>query len=116
MSSEDHSRAYPKVLIALLVLTAITVAVSFHDFGTKTANIVIGLSIALLKASLVTAIFMHMKYEMRWWLGLVLFPMALVMIIIFSNFADTALNDDFTSPAAEHIPHAQHGGSVGEKH
>ena len=116
MSSEDHSHAYPKVLIALLILTAVTVGVSFVSFGTKAANIVIGMAIALLKASLVVAIFMHLKYEKRWWLGLVLFPMVLVMIIIFSNFADTALNDDFTSPAAEHIPHAQHGGSAGEKH
>ena len=117
MSSEDHSGSYKKVLIALLVLTAITVYVGTQvNFGTRTANIVVGVLIAVVKASLVTAIFMHMKYEKRWWLGLVLFPMALVMIIIFSNFADTALNGDgtdpeggFTTPAAEHIHHASEG-------
>jgi caa(3)-type oxidase subunit IV len=115
MSSEDHSRSYTKVLLALLGLTIITVAVSFVSFGTKAGNIVVGILIAIIKASLVTAIFMHMKYEKRWWLGLVLFPMVLVMIIIFSNFADTALNDDFTSPAEEHIHHA-HAGSAGAQH
>jgi len=118
MSSEDHSGNYKKVLWALLVLTAVTVYVGVKvDFGTRAANIVIGVLIAVVKASLVTAIFMHMKYEKRWWLGIVLFPMALVMIIIFSNFADTALNGhgdskengEFTSPAAEHIPHGGHG-------
>jgi caa(3)-type oxidase subunit IV len=114
MSSEDHSGLYKKVLIALLVLTAITVFVGVKvDFGTRTANIVIGVLIAIVKASLVVAIFMHMKYEKRWWLGLVLFPMLLVMIIIFSNFADTALNDDFTTPAEAHIHHAE---SAGAKH
>jgi cytochrome c oxidase subunit 4 len=113
MSSEDHGGLYKKVLGALLVLTAITVAVSFVSFGTKAGNIVVGILIAIIKASLVTLIFMHMKYEKRWWLGLVLFPMVLVMIIIFSNFADTALNDDFTSPAAEHIQHAGSAGAAG---
>jgi cytochrome c oxidase subunit 4 len=118
MSSEDHSSAYLKVLGALLAFTAITVAVSFVNFGTKAGNIVVGVIIAVVKASLVAAIFMHMKYEKRWWLGLLLFPMALVMIIIFSNFADTALNGsgdtkengEFTTPAAEHIEHGHAGG------
>jgi cytochrome c oxidase subunit 4 len=116
----DHSGAYRNVLIALLIATIITVGLSHVSFGTHAANIVIGVIVAVVKASLVVAIFMHMKYEKRWWLGLVLFPILLVMIIIFSNFADTALNADqsdpissFTTPAEEQIKHvgqASHGG------
>jgi cytochrome c oxidase subunit 4 len=112
----DHSKSYRNVLLALLVLTAITVGISRVHFGTRSANIAVGLLVAIVKASLVVAIFMHMKYEKRWWLGLVLFPALLVMIILFSNFGDTALNGgadpkdpkengEFTTRADEVIPH-----------
>ena len=66
MSAEDHSGGYKKVLWALLVLTAVTVYVGTQvNFGTRTANIVVGVFIAVVKASLVAAIFMHLKYEKR---------------------------------------------------
>jgi cytochrome c oxidase subunit 4 len=48
---------------ALLALTAITVALSQVDFGR--VNIVVALGIATLKASLVAAFFMHLKYGAR---------------------------------------------------
>jgi cytochrome c oxidase subunit IV len=105
------------VLWALLALTIITVIVGVKvDFGTRSANIVIGVLIAIVKASLVTAIFMHMKYEKRSWLVLVLFPILLVMIIIFSNFPDTAMNQDFTTPAVERIPHVGASKAGGAAH
>ena len=128
----DHGKSYRNVVFALLALTAITVAISRVHFGTRAANIGVGLLVAVLKASLVVAIFMHMKYEKRWWLSLVLFPMLLVMIIIFSNFADTALNGggvdpehpeypngEFTTRAVPQIQHrgeAPHGGGGGASH
>ena len=114
MSAEDHSGLYKKVLGSLLVLTVVTVWVSTIHFG-RVGNITVGILVAIVKASLVTLIFMHMKWEKKWWLSIVLFPLALVMIIIFANFADTGLNDDFTTPALEKIPHTG-GGSSGAKH
>ena len=49
------------VLIALLMLTVITVAASRVDFGS--ANLLIAMLIACIKASLVIAIFMHVKWD-----------------------------------------------------
>jgi len=89
--AHDHSKAYVKVLLALAVLTFITVLVSRYHFG-RVGNIGVGLLIATVKASLVVMFFMHLKYEQRWWAGIVLFPLLLVMIIIGSNLPDTALN------------------------
>jgi cytochrome c oxidase subunit 4 len=43
------------------VLTVATVAVSYFDFGS--ANIVIAMLIATMKASLVAAFFMHLRYD-----------------------------------------------------
>lgn len=52
---------YLKVFIALLVLTVITVAAARVDFGAL--NAVVAFAIASVKAGLVLAIFMHLKYD-----------------------------------------------------
>jgi cytochrome c oxidase subunit 4 len=52
---------YLGVFGALIVLTLLTVKVSYYDFGP--ANIVIALLIATMKASLVAAFFMHLRHD-----------------------------------------------------
>ena len=52
---------FRNVLIVLLVLTTITVAASRVDFGG--ANMLIAMAIASVKASLVIAFFMHLKWD-----------------------------------------------------
>jgi cytochrome c oxidase subunit 4 len=55
--------SYIKVFGALIVLTVVTVAVSRIDLGVW--NTVVAMLIATIKASLVLAIFMHLKYDDR---------------------------------------------------
>jgi caa(3)-type oxidase subunit IV len=72
-SDQDHSHdaehiaahvgAYLKVGAALLVLTGVTVALSYVDFGSRANNFIVGMLVATFKASLVAAIFMHLKGE-----------------------------------------------------
>ena len=57
-------RDYLLVFLALMVLTAITVAVAFVDLG-GAWNDVVALSIAVLKATLVVLIFMNVRYSAR---------------------------------------------------
>ena len=57
----SSSAMFFNVLIALLFLTVITVAVSRFDFGS--ANMLIAMAIAAVKASLVIAFFMHVKWD-----------------------------------------------------
>jgi len=116
MSSEDHSKNYLNVLLSLAVLTVVTVAVSHVHLG-RAGNIGIGLLIATIKASLVVMFFMHLKYEQRWWAGIVLFPLLLVGIIIGSNLGDTGLNGhsnggEFLSDPDPVIKHAGHGSAA----
>ena len=107
---DDHGPMFTKVLWALLALTVITVAVSRLHLGTL-GNWSLGLLVAVVKASLVVMIFMHLKWEKKWWLGMVLFPALLIAIIIFSNFPDTAMNDaGHLLKAVQRIPHAGGGG------
>lgn len=74
---------YVKVLTALLILTVVTVAVSRFDFGAM--NTVINIGIASIKASLVLAIFMHLKYDDK--LFLVVFLTAIFFVIVMYFFS-----------------------------
>jgi cytochrome c oxidase subunit IV len=55
------SKTFMTVLLTLLFLTIITVAASRVDFGS--ANLLIAMLIASVKAALVIAIFMHVKWD-----------------------------------------------------
>ena len=57
----SSSAMFSKVLIVLLILTAVTVGTSRIDFGA--ANMLIAMFIACVKASLVMAFFMHMAWD-----------------------------------------------------
>lgn len=49
------------VFAALIVLTAITVAVSYFNFGAF--NLIVAMGVATIKAALVALWFMHLRYE-----------------------------------------------------
>jgi cytochrome c oxidase subunit 4 len=50
-----------RVLIALLILTVLTVAVSYVHFGA--GNLLVAMAIAAIKVSLVMTFFMHLKWD-----------------------------------------------------
>lgn len=64
---EQHSHGGPKlyalILGALLVLTMITVAVSYINFGSGLTNVIIAMLIASIKGSLVALFFMHLRWD-----------------------------------------------------
>jgi len=82
----------PRVLLgtaaALLALTALTVALARLDLGT--GSIAVALGIASLKATLVALFFMHLKYEHRF--HLVVLVGAALFAVLFASFVlfDTA--------------------------
>ena len=56
-------RIYVLIFVTLLVLTAVTTAVAYIDLGPL--NVVVMLSIACFKASLVILYFMHVRFTNR---------------------------------------------------
>jgi cytochrome c oxidase subunit IV len=64
-TSHDHGgpKVYTRNLIALLILTIITVTAAGFNFGA--ANVVIALTIASIKATLVALFFMHLRWEKK---------------------------------------------------
>lgn len=79
-------QTYFKVLGALLVLTVLTVAASRFDFGAF--NTIINIGIASVKASLVLAIFMHLKYDDRLYLVLLLTSVFFLIVMYFFSVLD----------------------------
>jgi caa(3)-type oxidase subunit IV len=73
---QKHVRGYLMVGALLLSFTAITVALSYVNFGTPKANIAVAMLVATLKAGLVGAIFMHLAAEKR----------LIYRILIFTGF------------------------------
>jgi cytochrome c oxidase subunit 4 len=64
MSEHEHIFSYKVIVIiwlVLLVLTGVTISVSYVDLGAL--NIWVALGIASTKSALVISFFMHMKYE-----------------------------------------------------
>lgn len=63
-AAHDHSSEpalYLRTLVSLLILTIITVVAAGFNFGS--ANVVIALAIATIKASLVALFFMHLAHD-----------------------------------------------------
>ena len=58
-----HVRGYLLVGLTLFVLTGVTVGLSYVHFGSHAMNIFVGMVVATIKASMVAAIFMHLKGE-----------------------------------------------------
>jgi caa(3)-type oxidase subunit IV len=84
-----HVKAYIGVFLALAVFTGVTVGVSYVHFGSHMMNIAVALVIAIIKASLVAAIFMHLKWErgLTIWISLVfcaVFFVALMLLPILT--------------------------------
>jgi len=55
------SAVYVKTLVALLILTAITIGAAYINLGS--GNVVVALFIATIKASLVVLFFMHLRWD-----------------------------------------------------
>lgn len=66
-SHDAHTASAPKVytgtLVALLILTGITVAAAGFHFGDNSINVTIALGIATIKASMVALVFMHLRND-----------------------------------------------------
>lgn len=130
---------YLATLFALLVLTAITVGVSYLNFGA--ANVWIALLVATIKASVVALIFMHLFYDHKFnSIILVMGLLFLGVFIVFTMFDTEARgtsNDrmkgqrpaDIKQPFAGTVADqatkerwgkgekkADHGGGHGDKH
>ncbi len=79
-------KVYFTVWSVLLVLTAVTVAVSYLNLGLWNASV--ALAIASLKAGLVALYFMHLRHEIKLVLGFAVFPFLILGLILVGTLID----------------------------
>jgi cytochrome c oxidase subunit 4 len=84
------------VLGTLLVMTFVTVAVSWFDFGRF--NLWIAIGIAVFKASLVLLFFMHLKYDKPFNAIVIIVSIALVALFIAITLTDTGQYEEQRIP------------------
>ena len=110
--SEDvqaHIRTYMKVGISLLVLTVVTVAVSYLPFGVPLA-VTVALIIAIFKGSLVASFFMHLIEEKKVIFAVLMLTVFFFFVMLFIPLMGNAdkLGEFFTLPNAD-APAADEG-------
>ena len=95
--SEDHKHPnYILIWVILLVLTVLEVAVAYSPRylsevdGIIIITIVLLIGMALVKAGLVAAYFMHLKFEQRNFVMIVSFPLVLACVLVILLLPDVA--------------------------
>src|SRR3954471_5542872 len=89
----------PKILIStalallgLTVLTVLSVKVDFSQLDLKEMNIIIALTIAVIKASLVCLFFMHLRWDRPFNAFVLVCSLMLVALFIWFAMTDTSEN------------------------
>ena len=83
--------------VALILLTGLTVGVTAFDFGYN-INLIVALSIAVVKAVLVVMFFMHLKYDSPFYSVIVTLCLVFVGIFIVFTILDTGAYAPILTP------------------
>jgi cytochrome c oxidase subunit 4 len=94
-------RTYLSVGAALLLLTAITVSISFIHLGPF--NLVVALTIATIKAVLVALFFMHLLYDNKLYMLIFTFALLILGTFIILTLFDTMRRGDIYQEVARPI-------------
>lgn len=87
--TETHISSYRSngfVLLALLILTTITITVTWIDLSALT--VLVALVIASIKAFIVLKYFMHLKFESRLFSVFVIMVLSIYVLVIGLTFFD----------------------------
>jgi cytochrome c oxidase subunit 4 len=95
---EGNIWTFAKVWIALLVMTGVEVLLAYEQVPT-TIMLVALLGLSIVKAALIIAYFMHLKFE-KLSLFLTLFPMLIFCIILMLIFLGDAVRIPHMRPPA----------------
>ena len=98
MSGKPHHHVLPlstylSVGTGLLVLTVITVVVSRFQLGEW--NLIVAMTIATIKATLVLLFFMHLKYDNKLYAVAFLIAVTFLAVFIVLTMLDTMTRDEF---------------------
>ena len=97
MAGDNHHivpyRLFLIILGTLLVLTAVSVAVTRIELGPLTVTV--ALLIATIKSGLVLSYFMHLKFDNRMFTFMVLGVFVIIAMVIIITFLDYMFSTEF---------------------
>ncbi len=82
----QHVKKYLVVGGVLIVFTALTVFLSYVDFGNRKANMAVGMLVAAFKAGLVAGIFMHLSAERKLIYRILIFTALFVFALFWLTY------------------------------
>lgn len=88
-------RVYWGVFIALLVMTVVTTSIAYIDLGPF--NLLVAMTIAVFKATLVVLFFMHIKYSTNLTKAIVISGFVFLLVMVFFTMCDL-LTRNITAP------------------
>ncbi len=88
------TKTYAAVLGALLTLTVITVLAAGVNFGTHSVNVVVALSIASIKGTLVALYFMHLRHDKPLYAIIFATGLLFLAVLLMLCFVDIDTRDD----------------------
>jgi cytochrome c oxidase subunit 4 len=103
-AATNEPRTYLLTLAALLTLTFITVFAAGLDFGSNTVNVVIALTIATIKATLVALFFMHLIHDKP--VNAVILVAGFIFLALFLGFSYTDVSSRVVYDPINHRPPA----------
>ncbi len=101
------ARVFLNVLVALLTLTIMTVVISRFDFGG--GNMIMAMVVAAMKASLVMAVFMHLRWDTPINNIFFLSSFVLLSLLFLFSFADGFARDELETRHGRKAPLAPVG-------
>lgn len=84
----EHKVPYWAVFGVLVVLTVVTVAVTFVHIQSEWMKVLVAILIAAIKASVVLAYFMHLKFEGKLIYGITIVPVILCILLVCALIPD----------------------------
>ncbi len=98
-----HVVPYVMIFLALVFLTAVTVAIAYVKFPSELINVMMALAVAIVKGSLVAFFFMHLKFEGKLIYLIFIVPLLLSILLIFAIIPDVLMTAHDSNSASLHL-------------
>lgn len=88
------------IFLMLVILTAVTLLISFYRFNNELVNVLLALIVATAKAALVALFFMHLKFEGKLIKAMLLVPVGLTIMLVVTLIPDIYMTNPIRNAAS----------------